>query len=100
VFGAFRYQFVIKMCGVSSLLGDRLNLLASPLTLERTETKMETLDVSLEQALKLSVANGKFIAYGEMATLLGEEMAKQPTTSGQTLDNLVKALEKLVHSTN
>ena len=47
-----------------------------------------TLDKYTQELVDNSVMRGKFIAYREVMALLTAEADKQPTTSGQTLENL------------
>jgi predicted HAD superfamily Cof-like phosphohydrolase len=63
---------------------------------ERTKV---SIDPTIEKLVASATSNGKFLAYQEIAKLLSDEIAKHPTTSGQTLTNLIEALDKLVHST-
>ena len=51
---------------------------------------------SLERTLQLSVERGKLIAYKEVISLLADEMAKHPTTSSITLDNLLDGVSSLI----
>jgi len=51
---------------------------------------------SLERTLQLSVERGKLIAYKEVISLLADEMAKHPTTSSITLDNLIDGVSSLI----
>jgi hypothetical protein len=57
-----------------------------------------SIDPTIEQLVQSATSNGKFLAYQEIATLLSAEIAKHPTTSGETLTNLIEALDKLVNS--
>ena len=51
---------------------------------------------SLERTIQLAVERGKLIAYKELISLIADEMAKHPTTSSITLDNLLDGVSSLI----